>query len=408
MSQKGDYSSAVVVIADDDPLVRMVVGRSLGSLGVGTVLHAESGEALLDHLNDAIAPIDLIICDLKMPGMDGVEVIRHLSYRHSRAALVIASGMDSALLKTVQELARARGLRLLGTLPKPITRDALIGYLNRMHGTEMPRVARQMIPVEPADLARGLDADEIVLHFQPKVMLSDRAMAGVEALVRWQHPLHGLLGPDHFIPVAEEAGMMNKLTDVVLATAVAQCGSWLRAGWKTSVAVNMSVSSLSRLDLPERSASLLKAHGLMPEALTIEVTETGLVRDIATVYDVVSRVALLGVGLSIDDFGTGYSSMQQLVRLPFSEFKLDQSFVREAAADDRVRIVLETNIGMARRLGMRTIAEGVETEEHWTMLHDLGCDGAQGYWIGRPVPAEELLLWTGNWEERSRLAATAA
>ncbi|MBL8672592.1 MAG: EAL domain-containing response regulator [Alphaproteobacteria bacterium] len=391
------FTGRTVLIADDDEVTRTLLSRMLTALGVGTILVARDGDEAIAQLNGPAQAADMILCDLKMPGMDGIEALRHLAYRNSRAAIVVVSGAEPKLLATVRMLADARGLRLLGALRKPIRRDSLESLLDRLDEPLPTRPAQGTVPIKPDELDRGIRDGEIVPHYQPKVALSDRAVLGVEALVRWSHPKLGLLGPGSFIAAAEDGKLMDPLSDAVLAKAIAQAGQWRRSWAEIGVAVNMSVSGLCRLDLPERIASLCAAHGVMPEQVTIEVTETGLIHDIATVFDVITRLGLLGITLSIDDFGTGYSTLQQLVRLPFGELKLDQSFVRDAAEDARVRIVLESNVELARRLDLKIVGEGIETDSQWQMLSDLGCDVGQGYWIAKPMDCAELVAWSQAW-----------
>lgn len=400
---EGRYGTLSVLVIDDDPFVRSMAGRVLDSLGVARVVKAAGGAEALALVRDSADPFSVIVCDLDMPGMDGVETLRHLSADdgHQGAGIIISSAADAAIVRTVEELARARGLSLLGALPKPLSPAGVAALLDRLE--VRPRARRAFLTVDAgADRLRAaLTAGEIEPWFQPKVSLRDGTLKGVEALVRWRHPEHGVLAPGAFLDAVEAAGLADDFAAHMLHAALRQAGAWTREGLKIGVAVNFSVSALYRLDLPDVVLAAARDNGLAVSQVTLEVTESGLMRDITTPFDVITRLAMKGVRLSIDDFGTGYSTIQQLVRLPFTEFKLDMSFVRGAQENERVRIVLDSNVEMARRLHLDVVAEGVETQDNWDMLAAMRCDLAQGYFIGRPMPGGDLPAWHDDWRRRA-------
>ncbi len=406
---EGRYGTLSVLVIDDDPFVRAMAARILDSLGVAQVVQAAGGAEALDLVRAAPAPFSVIVCDLDMPEMDGIETLRHLSGGggHEGSGIIISSAADPQIVRTVEELARARGLSLLGALPKPLAPANVATLLDRLdthpHGR---RPFHRAVKANGDRLRAALAEGEIEPWFQPKVSLRDGALKGVEALVRWRHPDLGVLAPGAFLDAVEQTGLSDAFTAHMLDASLRQAGRWAADGLRIGVAVNVSVSALYRLDLPDVVLDAARGNGLSVAQVTLEVTESGLMRDIATPFDVLTRLAMKGVRLSIDDFGTGYSTIQQLVRLPFTEFKLDMSFVRGALENDRVRIVLDSNVEMARRLGLDVVAEGVETEDAWTMLAAMRCDLAQGYFVGRPMPGEELAAWNAEW--RGRVPASAA
>ena len=243
------------------------------------------------------------------------------------------------------------------------------------------------------ELRSALSAGQLLLHHQPQLDVATGAIVGVEALVRWAHPVRGILGPGEFLPLAEVHGLMGVLTEEVLARAVAQAAVWRRTGLDLRMSVNLSASNLLDAGLPRRVDELLGAHGLPPESLVLEVTESVLLTDPDRSLAVVGALAELGVTVSIDDFGTGYSSLAYLRDLPVAELKLDRSFTADLLTDDRTQAIVASTIELAHRLGLRVVAEGVEDEETLRHLESLDCDTSQGYLHARPLPARELERW---------------
>ena len=256
------------------------------------------------------------------------------------------------------------------------------------------------------ELRRALDEEELVVFYQPKAVLGNGDVDGVEALVRWQHPERGLLPPDEFIPLAEHTGLIGPLTMYVLDRSMQQCREWRDSGMHIGVAVNMAMRNLLDLQFPDRVAELLDKWRLAPSSLELEITENTIMGDPFRSMQVLRRLNEMGVKLSIDDFGTGYSSLAYLKRLPVDAVKIDKSFVLGMSADDNDGAIVRSTIDLARNLGLRVVAEGVETSEIWTELRDLGCDFAQGYLVSRPLPADELTAWLGQRKEFIDLVAT--
>ncbi|MDH6236302.1 EAL domain-containing protein [Cryobacterium sp. CG_9.6] len=235
--------------------------------------------------------------------------------------------------------------------------------------------------------------DQLLLHYQPKISMVTNEVHGVEALVRWKHPVRGLLYPVSFLALAEEAGLMGKLTDVVLRLALDQAVVWQQRGLFLTVAVNLSASSLVDLDLPERVGAMIAARGLASSTLMVEITEDFLMSDRARAKDILTRLRAGGVRVSVDDFGTGYSSLAYLRELPLDELKLDRSFVLPMLEDSRASALVASTIELAHSLGLTMVAEGVENAKAFEELARFGCDQAQGFHMSKPVPAEQLDLW---------------
>jgi diguanylate cyclase (GGDEF)-like protein len=243
------------------------------------------------------------------------------------------------------------------------------------------------------ELRQGITNEELILHYQPVIDIATAGVIGVEALVRWAHPVHGLIGPDAFIPLAELTELIGPLTLWVLDHALEQCRRWKDAGLHLRVAVNLSARNLHQTELPVIVERLLAKWQLGPEWLSLEITESAVMADPVRAMAVLRQLQAMGVALAIDDFGTGYSSLAYLSQLPVASLKIDKSFVMKMDTNDNDAVIVRSTIELGRSLGLQVIAEGVETEAAWRQLAALGCDLAQGYLFSRPVPADELSIW---------------
>jgi diguanylate cyclase (GGDEF)-like protein len=251
------------------------------------------------------------------------------------------------------------------------------------------------------DLRRAIQNDELEIHYQPQARISDRRVMGVEALLRWQHPVFGFVPPDEFIPMAEHTGLIRQLTLYVLRKSMRQCQEWRNGGFELRLAVNLSVRSLFDVAFPLDVARLLKETGFDAANLTLEITETSIMTDTGRMLTELKRLDALGVVLSIDDFGTGYSSLSYLSRLPVGEVKIDRSFVMHMQDDENDAVIVRSVIDLARNLDLQVVAEGIEDAVTWGMLLDMGCDVAQGYHLGRPMPATRLEHWLNENETQA-------
>lgn len=385
------------MVIDDDPFVLKLLARQLANLGMGEVVTCERAEAALTALEADDSAFDLILCDLQMPGMDGIEFIRQLVRIGYSGGLVLVSGEDKRIVQTAEKLSKAHRLSVLGALNKPVSTEQLQRVLNN-HPVRLVASAGSSRAYAPEELRRAIADGELINYYQPKVALPSGAVVGVETLVRWRHAKDDLVFPDRFISMAEENGLIDPLTYTVLTAALRQTRLWLDAGLNLRVAVNVSMDNLISLQFPDFVEQALREAGVPPSNLVLEVTESRLMKDPLSSLDIVTRLRLKHIGLSIDDFGTGHSSLVQLRDIPFDELKVDRGFVHGAGRDASLRAIFEANMGMARQLGMKTVAEGVEDHDDWIFLRDAGCDLAQGYFIAKPMPAAELVPWIERWE----------
>lgn len=390
----------VIVVEDHDFQRRTLVGL-LKRLGAIHVAEAADGAAALEIFRASDANIDVVISDLDMPGMDGMELIRHIGESGLPVAIILTSAIDRAVMASVETMTKAYGITLLGAIEKPVTQRKIEALLQK-HRPPEPQSTEAHAP-SPSfsleEIQEGLANDQFEPFFQPKVALATGVLEGAEALARWRHPEHGIISPYFFTGAMEEGGLIDELTWNVTAKAARQRRIWAE-GWPAmplTISVNLSATSLGDPDVADRITQIVSDEGVDPSGIVLEVLESAAVTQVAQTLENLARLRIRGFHLSIDDYGTGYSSMQQLTRIAFSELKIDQSFVMSALADEASRVILESSLDMARRLKVRSVAEGVETRAHWDLLLALGCDIAQGYFISPPLDADDFTTWAAKW-----------
>ena len=396
-----EKSTPRILVLDDELFMLKVITHTLANLGFSQVTGCSSGRSALECVDDPDSPPDIILCDLNMPEMDGIEFLRKLVDHSYNGSLILVSGEGERLLQTVEKLVRAHHITLLGHLRKPVPPAALATLLEKWspasHG-----IRREAKSAYSADAVRTAIANgELVNYYQPKVAVASGRVMGVETLVRWRHPQDGMVSPDHFIGVAEEHGLIDELTRVVLRDALAQTKIWQDAGLALRVAVNVSMDNLASLKFVNFVAEQAAAAGVAPQDVVLEVTESQLMKDMRAPLEILTRLRLKRFRLSIDDFGTGHSSLSQLRDIPFDELKIDQGFVHGVWANETVRAIYDASCRLARQLGMEIVAEGVEDRDDWDFLRRTGCDLAQGYFIAQPMPAADLPGWMKAWQERA-------
>ncbi|HEY4370171.1 MAG TPA: EAL domain-containing response regulator [Steroidobacteraceae bacterium] len=383
-----------LLVIDDQPDLCEFISEAAASMGFETCAVTDP-----DDFKSAVQEFQptVVVLDLQMPGADGIELLRYLGERGSKAQVLVASGMDQRVLATAQQLGRAQGLNMLGALQKPIMLSDLEATLRQCLRTDTP--------ISVAALTAALDRRELTVHYQPKatrVAPGHWIVEGVEALARWEHPSLGFVSPVRFIALAEKHSLIRRLTEQVLEMSLAQCREWDAAGLHLSVAVNLSPQLLNDLSFPDQVARMAAQVGADARRIIFEVTESAAMFDPGTTMDVLTRMRVKNFGLSIDDFGTGYSSLKQLYLMPFSELKIDTSFVRDIFAHEDARTMVETMILLAHKLRLTACAEGVESQEILDFLDTAACDRAQGYFIGRPMPGAALETAVREWNSKQK------
>lgn len=375
------------LVLDDHPLQCLSLRDQLHRAGIGRVDTAESAVAALERLRDV--EYDLVLTDIRMPGMDGAQFIRELARMPRRPMLAVVTGYARPLANSIGLMAREIGLPLLGAFVKPVTDEQIAGLVARLRGRASgPAAARPdgdgYAPGRD-DVAAALRDGDIQAWFQPKQSLASGAIVGAEALARWRHRDHGLLMPGAFLPAVRRHGLEHELLIRMLDDSLVAASAWRCAGFRIPVSVNLPVRLLDRPQLPDELLRRVDAQGLAAEDITFELLEDDMTVAPGNYHMGASRLRLQGFGLAQDDFGKGYSSLYSLISTPFTELKIDRAFVHGATEDAARAAALRSAARLGRQLGLRVTAEGVETEEERRLLRRLGCDCAQGFLISPAV-----------------------
>lgn len=382
-----------ICIIDDDQQTADMLAEFVRLIGFD-VFAFTSAEAFFKDYATHCTAVALLL-DLNMPDMDGIEVMRRLAAHGNAPPLFLISGYDKGVLHSAEYLAKEHALKIIATLSKPIRFNQLQEILQvLLTNTDTELVVKrttQRVKPTAAELEFAINNNQLVLHYQPQVNMRTGELTGIEALARWQHPEHGLIYPDAFISLAENNNLMGALTAQVIKIVVEQTTQWKQSGFTPQVSINISAENITSLLLPEQLAALMSDNHLDPSILTLEVTESALMGELVTSLDILTRIRMKGIKLSIDDFGTGYSSLSQLHRIPFTELKIDKSFVMQMAQESEARAIVKTCIMLGHELNMHVVAEGIENKIIYNLLLDMGCDIGQGYYIARPMPADALL-----------------
>ena len=381
------------LLVDDDTFMLTTITRQLNQLGIEKIQSTNSAHDALRLLANRNTPIHVVITDLNMPGMDGIQLLHHLGSLGFKVGVILISGEDPRLLESVTQLGEQYQLDIIGSLNKPVQTDILAELLKNYQPCEKKTSRGPGAMVFADELHQAIVNNELQVHYQPQICIQDHRLIGVEALARWTHSEKGPISPLTFIGIAEKHNMIGELTDSIFKQATSQLGKWRQQGLDITLSVNFSAHTLTRLELPELLAETLNNTGVPPEKLVVELTESALSQDANVSLNIMTRLRLKGFGLSIDDFGTGFSSLDQLKKIPFTELKIDQSFVHQSSENKASLAILESSIQLAKKLDILSVAEGVEDQRDWDLIKKLGCDVAQGYLIAKPMPAEEIIPW---------------
>lgn len=389
------------LIALDDPMHRDYLNSALIRLGATRVTEAQDGPTALRIFQNPLQQIDIALLDLGTAGIDGMELIRHMAKVASDTAIIMSGAVDGALEFSVGTLSSAYGITLLGFVQKSDGMDELQATIKRyVPRKRISESATGLVPEFSLDhILQAIAAGEVAPHFQPKVDLTSGQVVGAEAFARWNHPQYGVLPPTHFIPVLNHHQSLDRLTYHMIDRAAAACREWHDAGHLISVSINLGTATLADPRSTETIATQVGEHRLDPSFVVFEITESAANKETPETLENIVRLRMKGFELSIDDYGTGNASMQQLLRIPFSELKIDRSFVAGAAENNTLATVLRSSLELAAKLDKVSVAVGIESRQDWDFLKKMGCKYGQGFYIAKPMPAAVLPGWMQEWAE---------
>ncbi|SFV16163.1 EAL domain, c-di-GMP-specific phosphodiesterase class I (or its enzymatically inactive variant) [Pseudoduganella namucuonensis] len=395
-----DIAQLQFLVAEGEPAQRQALVEMLKRLGAKQVADVPDGHAVLRHLGAGFAPtVNIAILDLALPGMDALELIRRLSELGSRAGIIVAGAQKPDVLFSIETMAHAYGVDLLGAIAKPVGEQRLQSLIANyvVPGTVAAKPAGPVFGF--AEVGRGLQAREFDPYFQPKIELETGQVKGLEMFARWTHPELGVLGPAAFMSALEENNRIDFLDWSMIEKTVAACRALHDKGTPISFSINVDRATLAHPQFIAQITACLERHRILADYITFEMTESAVLSADPHFLERLLRLRMMGFGLAIDDYGTGRSNLQLLAAVPFTELKIDRSFVDGASRRRAISTVLKSCLTLAKSLDRRSVAVGVETKQDWDFLQGLGCTYAQGYYIAKPMPVDEFPGWLNDWRQ---------
>lgn len=378
------------LIAEDHPLQRRVLAQLLTGLGATTVHQAEDGAKALEILRDPSRPIDIIVSDVSMPGMDGLELVRHMAAGASPTALIITSALRPDVLASVANTAVAYGVRLLGVVGKPVSAVKLVPLV---------KLFREMqARIDPtgaslAELAQALSRDEFEARYEPWADMETAQVVGFHARPFWRHPTQGLLAPDAFVPSAESYGLLDSVMWLTLQQASHHWQGWSQQGRKPKLWLSLCPTSLLAPDIAKRIVKLVRSAGIDPGRVVLGVTEAAVDGERAQTMETMARLRVAGFKLGVEDFGSGPMWSEKLAPLSFTDLKISAELVRGARSARSAEAGLVVALDAAQQLKLPATAEGVDGLDQWNLLQNWGCRFAQGPFVGPSLHADEVVPW---------------
>lgn len=388
-----------ILIVDDHAFQRRALTSVITQIGAHKITQASDGDEAM-RIMLSTTP-DIIICDLIMPKMDGLALLRRLSEQQYKGSIIISSASNASILRAAANLVGALGLNLLAVIAKPFSKIQLSHFF-KQHQSHYIKVKTKdplhRIDTTKASLLHAINKGEFISVFQPQIDFNSGQCVGLEVLSRWDHPESGLLSPDFFIEQIEQAGLMTTLTFAMIEQSIQALKTLPRAFDQTKLSINLTPSFLTNdaVNIILANQSLLAlAHR---QRVTFEITEQTKILSESISLELLSRLRINGFNLSIDDFGTGYSSLKQLSQYPFNEIKIDRSFVADALIDIQSAAIVDMSIQLAKKLQMSVVVEGVETHEQWVYMKRLGAHTCQGFYCAKPIKYQQLDSWYVLWQ----------
>ena len=391
------FNTNIYIVDDEPDQVNMLI-EMLSLVG----LNATGYTSPALFIEQSITENDIVLLDLNMPIMDGIEVMRTLHDNACKPDYLLMSGFDERVLHSAKQFADAKKITVKGTFSKPLDIRSFIGFIENLYQNKVNTlsninksydVPENKLNLSLDELKQSLKEHRFTLFYQPKIHLQSGALQGFEALIRLQHPEKGLIFPDQFIQLAEKNALISEITNEVVTQVISDYPFFIQAGITPKISINISAQDLMDLNMPERLESMLKKASIAPHLITVELTESSILSSVSDSLDILSRMRMKGFPISIDDFGTGHSSLVQLYRIPFTELKIDQHFVMRMMTDDEAISIVKICILLAKELKMSTVAEGIEDQNTFDKLKELGCEVGQGYLMSRPLPLKDICDW---------------
>jgi EAL domain-containing protein (putative c-di-GMP-specific phosphodiesterase class I)/CheY-like chemotaxis protein len=393
-----DIAHLHFLVAEADTTHRGALTELLRGLGATRITDVPDGHMALRCFQNGFAPVvQVAVIDLALPGMDGLELIRKLATLDTGAGLIVTGTQPHDVLFSVETLAQAYGLDLLGAIAKPVTEAKLKALLDH-YTPAVSNLARETAPSFTfTDVGIGLQKRQFEPFFQPKIELATGQVKGLEAFARWRHPEHGVLEPASFIDALEQHNRIDFLDWSMIEMSVERCRQLHDQGIPISISINLAPETLAHPAFIAQITACLGRHRVLPDYITFEMPESSVLNSDPNFIERMIRLRVMGFGLAIDDYGTGRSNLQLLARIPFSELKIDRSFVDGASKKRALGTVLRSCLGLAHSLDRMSVAVGVETRQDWDFLQALGCTYAQGYHIANPMEASAFPGWLEDW-----------
>ena len=372
-----------------------MLGKLLRALGATEVHLAEDGHSALRVLRDSDRPVDIVISDMSMPGMDGLEFIRHLSDAGTGVSLILASALEHDVLLSIAHMARAYKVPLLGVMAKPPTAAKLVPMLGLFRSGTPTRDGIED-GFELQEIADAWAHDELEAWLEPRVHLTSGTVRSLEVSPRWRHSVRGILPPEAFLPSIRARGLNDDFVWLMVQKAAAHCRALQQQGHDLTVSVNLAFSSLTDSKIASRIQHIVEAVGLSPRCMVLSVSEAALNTDSAKALENLARLRVLGFGVAVDDFGGGAMAVEQLALVAFTEMKIKSSFVNGSEREGSARAGLAASLEIGQRLRLKTIASGVSSKDEWALLREWECEYGQGPFISPPLPLAELPGWLGR------------
>ncbi|WP_313706421.1 EAL domain-containing response regulator [Massilia sp.] len=393
-----DIAHLHFLVAEADKAQRAATVEMLGRLGATRITEVPDGHMALRTFQAGFTPrVHIAIIDLELPGMDGLELIRNLATLDSDVKLIVTGAQPANLLFSVETLAQVYGIDLLGTAAKPVTAAKLKPLIDNYVPPAQAGAGEEAPRFTFADIGLGLQKRQFEPFFQPKIELATGQVKGLEVFARWRHPEHGILSPAAFIDALEQNNRVDFLDWSMIEMSVERCRWFHDQGTPISISINLAPETLAHPAFIRQITACLGRHTVLPDYITFEMPESSVLNTDPNFIERLVRLRMMGFGLAIDDYGTGRSNLQLLARIPFSELKIDRSFVDGASKRRPLGTVLRSCLGLAHSLDRMSVAVGVETRQDWDFLQGLGCTYAQGYHIANPMEASAFPGWLEEW-----------